>query len=466
MVSKPKRVFACTSCGAQHPKWLGRCPDCGAWNALVEEVVASKEPARRAQGAFADPMPLPQAPRAAGARLATGIAELDRVLGGGFVPASSVLVGGDPGIGKSTLLLQAAAALARQGHACLYWTAEESPAQVRMRAERLQALAEDVHVLHAAELEAGEAALAAHAYAFVVVDSIQTVFTEALTSAPGTVAQVRECAHRLARLAKERGFALALVGHVTKEGAIAGPKVLEHLVDTVLLFEGDRGLAHRILRAVKNRFGAAGEVGVFEMGDAGLRGVDEVSRFFLAGRTADASGVVALAALEGTRALMVEVQALVAPTAFAQAKRTAVGADAARLMMLAALMEQRLGLAFSQHDIYLNVAGGLRLVEPAADLAVALALVSSLSDAPLGGDLAVFGEVGLAGELRPVAQPQARVHEAARLGFRRVLLPAASLARVREALAKAKLGKSPELLGARTLKEALELVGLGRSGLR
>ena len=453
MVTRPKRIYACTACGAQHPKWLGRCPDCGAWNTLVEETSAPAPAPAAAQAAR--PVPLPDAPSLAEKRLMTGIAELDRALGGGFVPASSVLVGGDPGIGKSTLLLQAAATLARQGIPCLYWTAEESSEQVRMRAERIGALEKHIAILHAAPLEAGLAAMMERPWGLVVVDSIQTVFSERLTSAPGTVAQVRECANVLARAAKERGSALALVGHVTKEGAIAGPKVLEHLVDAVLLFEGDRGLAHRILRAVKNRFGAAGEIGVFEMGDAGLRGVDEVSRFFLAGRAGDASGVVALAAMEGTRALLVEVQALVAPTVYAQARRTAIGVDAMRLAMLAAVLERRLGLPLAQHDIYLNIAGGVRLVEPAADLAIALALASSLQDRVLDAGLCVFGEIGLAGEIRPVGQPEARVREAARLGFARVILPHGNLARVQRALAKDSLRDPPALAGVRTLAEAL-----------
>ncbi|MDX8401580.1 MAG: DNA repair protein RadA, partial [Mariprofundaceae bacterium] len=371
--------------------------------------------------------------------------------------------GGDPGIGKSTILLQAAARLADEegdGANVLYITGEESARQVRMRGERIGALAGNLHLAAACDLEAMLATIEAERPRAVVVDSIQTTITSRLSSAPGTVAQVRDCAAALIRQAKQMGHALILVGHVTKDGAIAGPRVLEHMVDAVLYFEGDRGHAHRILRAVKNRFGPAGEIGVFEMTDQGLIGVRDASRLFLAERARDVPGSVVLACLEGTRPLLVEVQALVAPTVYATPKRSAVGLDGARVAMLTAVLERRLGLPLSQHDVYVNVAGGARIQEPAADLAVLLAMISAFRERPLAADVAVFGEIGLTGEVRPVGQPEARAREAAGLGFARMILPAENLARVRKAGIVATLRgdvTAPlELVPARHLGEAAQ----------
>ncbi|RME84415.1 MAG: DNA repair protein RadA, partial [Zetaproteobacteria bacterium] len=424
-MSKQQTAFVCQDCGSVQRKWLGRCPDCGAWNALVEERLAPK-PSRAAK-ASPQPQPITEIAPSDIQRLSTGIEELDAVLGGGIVPASAILVGGDPGVGKSTLLLQTAANIARQGAKVLYATGEESAAQIQMRAERIGALAEDLHVLAETEAEAIAAAAEAMRPKLVIVDSIQTMRVEELASSPGSVAQVRECAARFCALAKRSDSAVVLVGHVTKEGAIAGPRVVEHLVDAVLYFEGERGYAHRILRAVKNRFGPAGEVGVFEMTDQGLVGVREASQLFLAERAAGEPGSVVYAAIEGTRPLLVELQALVAPTVYATPRRATVGLDANRAAMIAAVLERRLGAPLAGMDLYLNAVGGLRLLEPAADLPAALAMLSAALDVPLPEDTCAFGELGLAGELRPVSRPEARVREAIRMGFRRIVLPRGNL---------------------------------------
>ncbi len=449
-------AWVCSACGAEHRKWMGQCPDCGQWNTVTEQAVES---APRA-GAKTRPLTATAITEAAGEgerRRSTRIEELDRVLGGGLVDGAAILIGGDPGIGKSTILLQAAARLAEDAPA-LYITGEESVRQVRLRGERIDALAPRLKLAAACELEAILATIEAERPRAVIVDSIQTTITNRLTSAPGTVAQVRDCAAALVRQAKQMGHALILVGHVTKDGAIAGPRVLEHMVDAVLYFEGDRGHAHRILRAVKNRFGPAGEIGVFEMTDRGLIGIRDASRLFLAERAKDTPGSVVLACLEGTRPLLVEVQALIAPTVYATPKRSAVGLGGARVAMLTAVLERRIGLPLSQHDVYVNVAGGARIAEPAADLAVLLAMISAFRDKPLGGDVAVFGEIGLTGEVRPVGQPEARAREAAGLGFSRLILPAENLARVRKAgiVATLRAGESAplELAAARHLRDA------------
>ncbi len=356
-------------------------------------------------------------------RLATGIAEFDRVCGGGLVPGSALLVGGDPGIGKSTLLLQATAALSAN-HRAVYISGEEAIDQVRLRADRLGLADARVELACATNVRDIAASLEApEGPEVVVIDSIQTMYVDALESAPGTVGQVRASAHELIRLAKRRGFTLLLVGHVTKEGAIAGPRVLEHMVDTVLYFEGDRGHHFRIMRAVKNRFGATDEIGVFEMTDAGLAQVPNPSELFLADRRDDVSGAAVFAGVEGSRPLLVEIQALIAPSSFGTPRRAVVGWDSGRLAMVLAVLEARCGLAFGAHDVYLSVAGGLRVAEPAADLAVAAALVSALGGAPVPAGTAVFGEIALSGEVRPVAQADARLKEAAKLGFTRALAP-------------------------------------------
>jgi DNA repair protein RadA/Sms len=418
-------VYVCQSCGASHPKWGGRCDDCGAWNTLVEEAAGDAE-ARPALGRAAK-RKLSLAPLKGSAqsppRRATGIGEFDRVTGGGLVPGSAILIGGDPGIGKSTLLLQAAAALA-QTHAVVYISGEEAIDQLRLRAERLGL--RDAPVQLAAATAVGEIAAtldAPRGADIVVVDSVQTLFVDELDSAPGTVAQVRASAQVLIRLAKRHGFVLLLVGHVTKEGMIAGPKVLEHMVDTVLYFEGERGHQFRILRSVKNRFGPADEIGVFEMSDAGMREVPNPSALFLAERERDVSGSAVFAGIEGSRPVLVEIQALIAPTAFATPRRAVVGWDSARLAMILAVLEARCGMAFATCDVFLNVAGGLRIAEPAADLAVAAALASAALARPLPTETVVFGEIGLAGEVRAVARTDARLKEAAKLGFATAIVP-------------------------------------------
>ncbi len=418
--------YVCQSCGAVTPKWAGRCDTCGEWNTIVEEVLEAGPsavakgktgPARIAfvglEGSAAPP------PRAQ-----TGIAELDRVLGGGLVAASAVLVGGDPGIGKSTLLLQAAASLARAGRRVVYISGEESIEQVRLRARRLGLADARLELAAAINVRDIAAALdAAKDAALVVIDSIQTMWLDTIESAPGSVAQVRACSFELIRLAKSQGFALVLVGHVTKDGAIAGPRVLEHMVDAVLYFEGDRGHQFRILRGVKNRFGPTDEIGVFEMTDSGLAEVANPSALFLAERRGNIAGSAVFAGLEGTRPVLVEVQALLAPNAGGSPRRSVIGWEQGRLAMLLAVLETRAGLRLSASDVYLNVAGGLRVGEPAADLAVAAALASAATETATDAGTVYFGEVGLSGEVRQVAQADARLKEAQKLGFSAACLP-------------------------------------------
>jgi DNA repair protein RadA/Sms len=417
------QIYTCTACGANHMKWSGRCDACGAWNSIVEEAARAGPPqAGAARGrtlgltdlATAEPPP---------PRIEAGVAELDRVLGGGLVPASAILVGGDPGIGKSTLLLQAAARFARGGLPTIYVTGEESAGQVQMRAARLGLTESPVSLAAATALRDILATIEAGPPGLVIVDSIQTMWLDTVDSAPGSVAQLRACAHELTTLAKRCGTAAVLVGHVTKEGAIAGPRVVEHLVDTVLYFEGDRGHQFRILRAVKNRFGPADEIGVFEMTGRGLVEVKNPSALFLAERGAPAPGSVVFAGIEGTRPILCEIQALVAPSAPGQTRRSVVGWDGARLAMILAVLDARAGLSFAGLDVYLNVAGGLRISEPAADLAVALALVSARSQRALDPQAVVFGEISLSGALRPVAQTENRLKEARKLGFTSAILP-------------------------------------------
>jgi len=452
--SKPKTVYACQACGYESPKWLGRCPDCGAWSSLAEELrqpAASLPPA--AWGAAAEPVALRDVALEGEVRVPSGSSELDRVLGGGIVPGSVVLVGGDPGIGKSTILLQLCGAVAGRGKKVLYVSGEESPAQIKMRAERLGLAASGVLLAPETALERVVDLVGRLAPDILCVDSIQTLFTMDLGSAPGTVAQVRECAARLTILAKQRGMPLFLIGHTTKEGAIAGPRLLEHIVDSVLYFEGERGHAFRILRAVKNRFGSTNEIGVFEMGEAGLAEVANPSALFLSGRRGVAGSVVT-AALEGTRPILLELQALVARTSFGLPRRTAVGIDTGRLLLLIAVLEKKVGLNLSGHDCYLSVAGGVRVSETALDLACALALASSLLDRPVGERTVVFGEVGLSGEVRAVGQAELRLAEAAKLGFTRCLLPEANLGRLS--------GRGPaglELKGVASLERALQELG-------
>jgi DNA repair protein RadA/Sms len=464
MARVPAR-YACQQCGATHAKWTGRCEACGAWNSLVEELARESPPAgldRRGGrrigfvGLTGESALPPRRP--------TGLAELDRVCGGGLVPGSALLVGGDPGIGKSTLLLQAAAAIARKpGLSAAYLTGEEAIDQIRLRAQRLGVA--DSPVMLAAESDVRNILATLDrpgAPDLVVVDSIQTMYVDTLDSAPGTVSQVRGAAQELIRAAKRRGFVLVLVGHVTKEGVIAGPRVLEHMVDTVLYFEGERGHQFRILRAVKNRFGATDEIGVFEMSDRGLVEVPNPSALFLSGRAPSGqeesgedgarrghrSGSAVFAGIEGTRPVLVEIQALVAPAVLGTPRRAVVGWDATRLAMITAVLDARCGLSVGANDIYLNVAGGLRIAEPAADLAVAAALVSALGETPVPAEAVVFGEIALSGEVRRVGHAQLRLKEAQKLGFAEAWMPVRPPARPEagEGLAIRAIGHLGELV--------------------
>ncbi|MGE0877833.1 MAG: DNA repair protein RadA [Acidimicrobiia bacterium] len=426
-MAKTKTVFRCTDCGSEAPKWVGRCSGCGEWNTLVEELDTPFAVGPVAVGGFLverePPVPIDAVADEHGQPVATGIPELDRVLGGGLVAGSVSLLGGEPGVGKSTLLLMVAAARALSGQRVLYVSAEESKHQIRARAERLGAVVPNLWLSADCVVPAIVSAIDEVKPDLVIVDSIQTVADPSLSGAPGSVGQVRECAYRLVREAKQRNVAMVLVGHVTKDGALAGPRVLEHIVDTVLSFEGERHHALRLLRAVKHRFGPTGELGVFEMGDAGLRAVNDPSALFLADRRRGVAGSVVTATLEGQRPILAEVQGLVVASPMNQPRRSTSGLDNQRLAMLIAVLDKRTGVRLAQHDVYVSTVGGARLIEPGTDLAVALALVSSASGAPVGDDIVVCGEVGLGGELRQVGQTPRRLAEAARLGFRRAIVP-------------------------------------------
>ncbi len=462
-MAKPTTQFVCSACGSVFPKWAGRCEACGEWNTLEQEIAkpilpggmkAAKSGRTKIEfvGLAGKSPPPPRVP--------TTIAEFDRVLGGGLVPASVVLVGGDPGIGKSTLLLQASAALGRAGKQVLYISGEESIDQIRMRGARLNLSSAPMELAAATQL--GDILASLNQFpnaALVVIDSIQTMWTEGVESAPGSVAQVRAAAFELIRAAKTQGFSLMLVGHVTKEGALAGPRVLEHMVDVVLHFEGDRGHQFRILRGVKNRFGATDEIGVFEMTGAGLAEVANPSALFLAERRGNVSGSAVFAGLEGSRPVLVEIQALLAPNPGGSPRRSVIGWDSGRLSMLLAVLETRCGLKLAMHDVYLNVAGGLRVTEPAADLAVAAALISALQDVPTDPSMVFFGEIGLSGELRQVAQAELRLKEAAKLGFAK----AASPKRVAGGASRLSV---PPSLGLVELGHLTDLVAVATGGVK
>jgi DNA repair protein RadA/Sms len=466
-MARARTIFACQACGFQSPRWLGRCPDCQGWNTLAEERVEVGLAAKGAARSATKPVPISAVQLEGEPRRISGIGELDRVLGGGVVAGSVTLIGGDPGIGKSTLVLQLLAALAGDDPT-LYVSGEESPQQVRMRADRLgisSGVAPDGMVAGHGKAGSAERLLVLPetsvariveqarqvAPCALAVDSIQTVYSEQMASAPGSIGQVRESAAHLVSLAKSTNVPTFLVGHVTKEGAFAGPRVLEHMVDTVLYFEGERGHPFRILRAVKNRFGSTNEIGVFEMKDTGLQGVSNPSALFLAERPVEVPGSVVVASLEGTRPILVEVQALVSPAAFGTARRTTLGLDPNRVAVLIAILEKKLGLHLVGQDVFVNVAGGVRIVEPAADLGVVAAVGSSFLDKPVDERTLLIGEVGLAGEVRAVAQVEARVREAAKLGFTRCILPESS----RRQLAAF---RGVETVGVSSLSEAWDLL--------
>ncbi len=431
-MAKARSVYICSECGASALQWFGICPSCGAGNTLQETAAEGKPSTHRyssvagSASAAAKPVPLNRIETREVERLPTGIGELDRVLGGGLVSGQVVLIGGDPGIGKSTLFLQALAEIAPR-HKTLYVSGEESAEQVALRASRLALDAGEVELIAEIQLERIAAALEAARPQVAVIDSIQTLYSEALTSAPGSVAQVRECAAQLTRHAKSSGTALIIIGHVTKEGAIAGPRVLEHIVDTVLYFEGDPHSSFRMIRAIKNRFGAVNELGVFAMTEKGLRGVSNPSALFLSHHEKDVPGSCVLATLEGTRPLLVEIQALVDAAHAPNPRRLSVGLEQNRLAMLLAVLHRHAGIACYDQDVFVNAVGGVRIGEPAADLAVMLAIVSSLTDRPIPGKVIAFGEVGLAGEVRPAPRGQDRLREAAKLGFTRAIVPKANL---------------------------------------
>jgi DNA repair protein RadA/Sms len=446
-LAKDKTLYVCNECGGQTNKWQGQCPHCLAWNTLAESVAEVQT--RRFQGlaVAGSVQKLSQVQARETPRIATGQSEFDRVLGGGLVPGGVVLIGGDPGIGKSTLLLQALATLAGQ-HKTLYVSGEESADQIALRANRLGLDGADIPLLTEIRLEAILGTLQSEKPQVAVIDSIQTVYTEALTSAPGSVSQVRECAQELTRHAKQTGTTVIFVGHVTKEGTLAGPRVLEHIVDTVLYFEGDTGSSFRLIRAFKNRFGAVNELGVFAMTDKGLKGVNNPSALFLNRSEREAPGSCVVVTQEGTRPLLVEIQALVDTTHSPAPRRLTVGLDPNRLAMLLAVLHRHGGIACYDQDVFVNAVGGVRITEPAADLAVLMAIVSSIRNKPLSHKFAVFGEVGLSGEIRPVQRGQERLKEAVKLGFNRILAPKANLPK--------QIPSGVEVFGVTSLGEALD----------
>ena len=460
-MAKSKTIYVCSECGYETPKWLGKCPDCGSWNTLVEQEAApvlrqEEKKLKRAPGGDAQAVRVDEIPDEAMERRSSGIAELDRVLGGGVVDGSLVLVGGDPGIGKSTLLTQLCANMSADGACVLYVSGEESARQIKMRARRLGVSSTGFYVLSENDINTVEKRMLELSPDVMIVDSIQTMYRPEMASAPGSVSQVRECASMLMRLAKQSGCSVFLVGHVTKEGSIAGPRILEHMVDAVLYFEGDRQHQYRLLRAVKNRFGSVNELGMFEMTDKGMREVENASEALLSERAHDASGSVVMCAMEGSRPLMTDVQALVSTTVFGNPRRMASGVDQGRLALLLAVLEKRVGLRMYDQDVYINIAGGMSLTEPAADLALCAAIASSHRNRAIGGSWSVMGEVGLAGEVRAIGQAERRIAECARLGFDHVILPKYNLRNLRAP-------EGIQVLGVETVAEAIVALGLHRS---
>ncbi|MGD0281971.1 MAG: DNA repair protein RadA [Dissulfurispiraceae bacterium] len=468
-MNKIKTIFQCQSCGYASPKWLGKCPDCGAWNSFSEERQSPRAlKSSNAFGGIAEAQPLNKITGGKERRNCIGIQELDRVLGGGLVDGAVVLIGGDPGIGKSTLILQALAKIAGQksqvrtrngvpeksqdflgNKTVLYVSGEESPEQIKLRAERLSINAETIILLPETLVENIIAVAGEIKPSVLVIDSIQTIFTGDLTSAPGSVGQIRESAAKIMLFAKKTGLPVFLIGHVTKEGAIAGPRVLEHLVDTVLYFEGDRGHPYRILRTVKNRFGSTNEIGVFEMTDSGLSEINNPSELFLSERPLNVSGSTVIAAMEGTRPLLVEIQALVAPTTFGMPRRTSMGVDFNRVNLLVAVLEKQAGMHLGGMDIFINVVGGLKVIEPASDLGVIAAIASSFREIPIDSKTCIFGEVGLSGEVRAVAQGETRLKEAAKIGFEKAIIPKGNMERLKTALGLT-------IVGVKNVEEAME----------
>ena len=452
----PRTLYVCSACGYETARWMGKCPECGAWNTMEEQApqtsaVLPKKENKQRPGTGAPALRLSEIPEDQSPRVKTGIGELDRVLGGGIVEGSLILVGGDPGIGKSTLLLQVSDNLASQGKRVLYVSGEESARQIRMRAKRLGASSDNLHILSENALDSAETRWEETQPDFMVIDSIQTMYRPDMASAPGSVSQVRECASILMRMAKTTGCAVFLIGHVTKEGAIAGPRVLEHMVDAVLYFEGDRQHEYRILRAVKNRFGSVNELGIFEMRDTGMKEVPNPSELLLSERARNVPGSCVHCAIEGSRPMLVDVQALAVGTAFGTPRRTTNGFDSGRLALLLAVLEKRAGMPMFNQDVYINVAGGLDLQEPAADLPLCAAVASSVRDTAIPADWAVIGEVGLAGEVRAVSQAERRLAECARLGFKAAVIP-------RENARHIKKPEGMRVYGVETLVEALSIL--------
>lgn len=455
-MARSKTSFVCQHCGYASAKWLGKCPDCDQWNAFQEESAAAPAPSRWMMPLDhpARPEPISEIVRSSDDRFSTGMGELDRVLGGGVVAGSVVLIGGDPGIGKSTLLLQAFQKISRD-RPVLYVSGEESPHQIRMRGERLGVVSKNLLVLAETSLEAILKAAQSINPKAMVIDSIQTVYTSQISSAPGSVSQIRETAAQLMVHAKRTNTPAFLIGHVTKDGSIAGPRVLEHMVDTVLYFEGDKGHPYRLLRAVKNRFGSANEIGVFEMKSLGLEEVTNPSELFLSERAANVAGAVVVSSIEGTRPILVELQALVSPTNFGLPRRMTIGVDSNRVSLLLAVLEKRAGLHLQGQDVFINVVGGMRIDEPAVDLGIAVAVASGFRDKPLDPRTLVFGEIGLGGEVRAIHQAEVRLREAAKMGFKQCLLPEANRVRLQDAGGP---GGTIDMIGIGNIRQALEVL--------
>ncbi|WP_026673468.1 DNA repair protein RadA [Alkalihalobacterium bogoriense] len=456
-MAKKKTKFVCQECGYESTKWMGKCPSCSSWNSMVEEWEETKPDSRSRSfvtgnsAAITSPQPITNVKSEEEPRIQTGMKELNRVLGGGIVPGSLVLVGGDPGIGKSTILLQTSALLARMNHKVLYISGEESVKQTKLRADRLQASADLLYVLAETDLDLIDKAIREITPTLVIIDSIQTVYQAEITSAPGSVSQVRECTAAFMKIAKTTGTAIFIVGHVTKQGSIAGPKLLEHMVDSVLYFEGERHHTYRILRAVKNRFGSTNEIGIFEMKEEGLEEVLNPSEIFLEERTEGAIGSTVVASMEGTRPVLVEIQALVSPTSFGNPRRMATGIDHNRVSLLMAVLEKKVGMLLQNQDAYLNVAGGVRLDEPAIDLAITLSIASSFRNQPTNPTDVVIGEIGLTGEVRRVSRIEQRVNEAAKLGFKRAVIPEKNIGGWT-------FPKDIQIIGVSTVDDALDII--------